>query len=83
MGFLKDVKTDMVLKPVSKAWDDGKPVCVVRLNMPATDAGASGEIGFWSDTIAAVEEIGWRLDRFTSSSDSKGRPELVLLFRRA
>jgi len=82
MGFISNVKTDIVVQSVSKAWDAGKPVCAVRLNVPGSDPGASGEIGVWSDMLAAIESVGWRLEHWSVSSDSKGRPEAYALFRR-
>lgn len=82
MGWIKDNKADMLAKAAAKAREEGLPVFAALLNSPATHSGLSGEVRDWSLMVTAVEAEGWRLDSWTASVDTKGRPQAYPLFRR-
>lgn len=82
MGFIKDAKAAVVGKEAQAAVDAGRSVFACRLNVARGDAGMSGEVPGWAEMIASVEDLGWRLDQFSVTTDSKDRPEAYLLFRR-
>ena len=83
MGWIKDAKATKVAADAAKARDAGQTVFAVMLNSPATHPGLSGEIPDWSLMVTAIEAEGWRLEQWTASVDSKGRPQAYPLFRRA
>jgi hypothetical protein len=82
VGWIKDVKAETIGKAAAKAREDGKSVFAALLNSPATHSTMSGEIGDWSLMVAAVEAEGWVLSHWTTSVDTKGRPQAYPLFRR-
>lgn len=82
MGWIKDAKAAAVTKDAETAAAAGRRVFACRLNVGSGNAGFSGEVPGWGEMLEAVEATGWTLDRWAVSSDSKGRPEAYLLFRR-
>jgi hypothetical protein len=81
MGFAANIKAEQMRKDAAKARAAGRPVLAVKLNYPASKPDFSGEIMDWSAMIAAIESEGWALYHFAGSSDPKGRPEALCLFR--
>lgn len=83
MGIFKDAKSNMLTTEAERAIAEGRTVYVPKLNTPATAAGLSGAVPGWAEMIEAVEAVGWRLDQWSVSEDTKGRPQAYPLFRRA
>jgi hypothetical protein len=83
MGFLKDTKANMLTTEATRARAEGRSVFVPLLNTPTATSGMSGSISGWAEMIEAVESAGWRLDQWSVSTDTNGRPQAYPLFRRA
>lgn len=83
MGFIKDMKANVVSTEAARAITEGRTVYAPMLNTPATQSGTSGSVSGWAEMIESIEACGWRLDQWAIAQDSKGRPQAYPLFRRA
>jgi hypothetical protein len=83
MGRIKDAKANTVRSEAERALKEGRSIYTPKLNTPMTHGGLSGSIPGWAEMIEAVEGVGWRLDRWSVSTDQRGRPEAYPLFRRS
>lgn len=83
MGFLKDAKAASMATEAQKAIDNGDALFTPFLNTPGSQPGLSSNIRDWALMVAAIEEVGWRLDMWTVAADNKGRAQAYPLFRRA
>lgn len=82
MGFLKDKKAEKLGTDAQVAWDLGRAVFTPVMNFPNWNMGFSGgndDIALMTEAILAV---GWRLDTWSTVTDSNGRPQVMPLFVR-
>jgi hypothetical protein len=85
MGLFKDTKAAMLGTEAKRALKEGRTVFTPMLNTPLTQSSSmqpSGSISGWAEMIEAIEGEGWRLDQWSVSCDTKGRPQAYPLFRR-
>lgn len=82
MGWVKNLKADVIAGEARKAAERGQTVFAAMLNTPMTMPDLSGEVPGWGDMVAAVEAQGWRLEHWSAGADHKGRPQAYPVFRR-
>lgn len=71
-----------LMQQARDAYERGQPVFVAKLKISAWAPADHGEVVAFSESVAAVESLGWRLDQWTVSSDSGGVACGYPLFRR-
>jgi hypothetical protein len=64
-----------------QAYQQGRPTFVARLKLGAWGTGV-GQLTAWMDSVDAVEQAGWVLDRWTTTADPGGTFNAFPLFRR-
>lgn len=82
MGFIKQMKQDMLAEDARRAVEQGRTIFAPRLNIPASQNTISGPVAGWAEMLEGIESQGWRLDHWAVAIDEKGRPEAYPLFRR-
>ncbi len=66
-----------------QAYQQGRPTFIARFKLSQWGAGAAaGQVTSWMDSLDAVEQAGWVLDRWNTSADAGGTFNAFPLFRR-
>ncbi len=82
MGFIKQAKSNTISEDAARARDEGRSVFVTQIRGPMSHSPAlSRPIPQAAESIEAVEEQGWRLDKMDSLVYNNNTT-LVCLFRR-
>lgn len=66
----------------TSAYAAGQPLLVVRLVSRLWGNPARGVMEPWGESISVIESAGWRLDRWTVTTDTSGQFSAFPLFRR-
>jgi hypothetical protein len=82
MGWVRDGKAEVLASEAKRVWGEGSPVFIAVLNEPGSRVGWSGEVKDWTLMVAAVEQVGWKLDQWSVGSDPKGKPQAYPVFQR-
>ena len=64
------------------AYERGQPVFVAKLKISAWSPAEHGEVATFSESVAAVESLGWRRDHWAVAADAGGMACGYPLFRR-
>lgn len=82
MGMFTKAKTDSAGHHAQKAWDSGASLHVVQIRAGVTHTNdLSRPIPGMGEQVAAIEAVGWKLDR-CSWVDSDDKATMYCLFRR-
>jgi hypothetical protein len=82
VGFLKQVKSELVADHARRAAEEGRKVFVLRVNPGTFDSGFTGPVNAFAEQIEAVEGAGWTLATASFTGDDK-KASGYFIFRRA
>lgn len=80
MSREKDLAT--LVGQARMAYESGLPVFAAKLKVSVWNPPDHGEVDTFTESIAAVESLGWRLEHWSVSADSGGAACGYPVFRR-
>jgi hypothetical protein len=82
MGLMGTLKGGVLKNAAMEAWNGGERYFTPLLKFPLAKADLYGVVKDWPGMIDAVESVGWELHTWSVTSDERGLPQALPLFRR-
>lgn len=79
---MTDAKVSEATAQAAAAWQTVQTVFTPAFTVPNFQAGTTEPVADWALMIQAVEQVGWRLEHWAVTTDGKGRPLALPVFRR-
>ncbi|MCA0436104.1 MAG: hypothetical protein LCH98_06380 [Actinobacteria bacterium] len=81
MSREKDLAT--LMSQARDAYERGLPVFAAKLKISAWSPVEHGDVALFTESISAVESLGWRLEHWAMAADSGGAACGYPIFRRS